>query len=176
MTGIKNSQEKLNGTLLLIARLLNSNNITNWFAGYGTLLGIIREGSCINNDDDIDIICNRNDYDAIKSILGKRGFYFDYGHGIGQSRSILKTQSTKYHASVDFYMAAIDNEGNFHDTWEMVTWSGCYISNSGLIQRKFFDATVYLPNNYENKLVRRYGNDWRIPKNTKGPTPRKRIL
>ena len=69
MIGIKNPQEKLNGTLLIIARLLNSNNITNWFAGYGTLLGIIREGSCINNDDDVDIICNRDDYDAIKNIL-----------------------------------------------------------------------------------------------------------
>ena len=53
--GNNNSQEKLNNTLIKITNLLNENNIHDWFIGYGTLLGIVREDSCIENDDDIDI-------------------------------------------------------------------------------------------------------------------------
>jgi phosphorylcholine metabolism protein LicD len=40
----------------MIVNLLISMKIENWFIGYGTLLGIIRDESCIEGDDDIDII------------------------------------------------------------------------------------------------------------------------
>ena len=50
MTGNQNDRKKLNNTLLYITKLLNEANIKNWFIGYGTLLGIIREKSCIHND------------------------------------------------------------------------------------------------------------------------------
>ena len=53
MVGKKNDKILLNKTLLFIIKLLNDNNIKNWFIGYGTLLGIIRENSCIDGDDDV---------------------------------------------------------------------------------------------------------------------------
>ena len=35
---------------------------------------------------------------------------------------------------------------------------------------------LYLPFNYEKKLINRYGKNWRIPQNSKGPMPHKTIL
>ena len=67
MAGKKQTSKKLNKTLLII--LLNDNNIKNWFVCYETLLGLVSENSCINNDDDIDIIIEKSNYDIIKKIL-----------------------------------------------------------------------------------------------------------
>ena len=55
MAGKKETSVKLNKTLLFLITLLNDNNIKNWFVCYGTLLGLVRENSCIDNDDDIDM-------------------------------------------------------------------------------------------------------------------------
>jgi phosphorylcholine metabolism protein LicD len=54
MVGIENSKEILNKTLLFYAELFKEHNITDWFIGYGTLLGIIRGNSCIEGDDDVE--------------------------------------------------------------------------------------------------------------------------
>ena len=48
--------------ILFIVTLLNDNNIDKWFVCYGTLLGLVRENSCIDNDDDIDIIIEKGHY------------------------------------------------------------------------------------------------------------------
>ena len=56
MAGGPKSEKLLNNTLLFIIKLLNKNNIKNWFVAYGTLLGIVRNNSCIDGDNDIDII------------------------------------------------------------------------------------------------------------------------
>ena len=69
MAGKKETSVKLNKTLLFLITLLNDNNIKNWFVCYGTLLGLVRENSCIDNDDDIDIIIESSNYDIIKKIL-----------------------------------------------------------------------------------------------------------
>ena len=66
MAGKKETSEKLNKTLLFLISLLNNNNIKEWFVCYGTLLGLVRENSCIDNDDDIDIIIEKSNYDIIK--------------------------------------------------------------------------------------------------------------
>ena len=55
MAGKKLPANVLNNTLLAIIKLLNDNNINRWFVCYGTLLGLVRENSCIDNDDNITI-------------------------------------------------------------------------------------------------------------------------
>jgi hypothetical protein len=171
-----NTKIKLNNTLLFIITILINNNIHDWFLGYGTLLGIIRENSCIENDDDIDIITNNKNYNKIKELLEKNGFVLEYEYGIKDSKNILKTQSSIEYSSVDFYMATVDDLGNFKDTWECVTWSNCYIKSNDLIKYIWNNHLVYLPNNFETKLINRYGPDWKIPANTKGPKPRRTII
>jgi phosphorylcholine metabolism protein LicD len=172
MGGIKNSRSKLNHTLSVIINLLNNHNIKNWFISYGTLLGIVRENSCIDNDDDIDITSNINDYDKIKQLLQDNGFTFIY---LGETRTIIKTVETPELSSIDFYMAQIDNAGNYDDKWTVVNWTNCYL-NDKLIEYNWNGQILYLPNNYETKLVNRYGEDWKIPQQSKGPTPAKYII
>ena len=184
MAGSKNSKKKLNTTLLFLLNILNSNNIKNWFIGYGTLLGIVREDSCIDGDDDIDIICDIKCYDKIKALMMNNGLKLFYGYGIGNSKRILKTVPTDSFCSIDFYMAEIDGEGNFNDKWENVIWCKCFIDNKqcfidnsqNLIEYKWRDTVLYMPNNFEKKLIGRYGKDWKIPRQTKGPKPRKRKI
>ena len=169
--GNKNSSEKLNKSLVFISNLLNDNNIKNWFIGYGTLLGIIRDDSCIDGDDDIDIICDLKDYNKIKLLLEN-----NLPSELKMvKKNFIKTQETNDLSSVDFYMANVDTLGNFNDTWEKVIWSDCY-KNNKLIKKQWNSITLNIPNNYETKLINRYGENWRIKQNNKGPKPRKKIL
>lgn len=176
MAGIKNTQNKLNNTLIFIIKLLNDNNIKNWFIGYGTLLGIVRDHSCIDRDDDIDIIIDKSNYNVIKQLLNKNDIIIEYGYGIRNSTNILKTKENNHYCSVDFYMATIDERGNFNDKWENVIWSECYNENNELIKYMWNENILYLPFNYEKKIINRYGENWRIPQNNKGPHPRKKVL
>jgi hypothetical protein len=172
MAGKTNPEEMLNDTLLFIIKLLNAHDIKNWFIGYGTLLGIVRRNSCINGDDDVDIVIDRVNYDKVKQLLVENGIKLEYGYGIGNSRNILKTIPTEKYCSVDFYMASVDTNGNYNDTWEGVVWSEC----NDLIRREWNGEILYLPKNHETKLLNRYGKDWRIPQMSKGPMPRKKII
>ena len=176
MAGPKNNQITLNKTLMFIIKLLNDNNIMNWFIGYGTLLGIIRENSCIDGDDDIDIIIDKSNYDVVKQLLIKNGIELSDNFRINNSTDILKTKENNNYCTVDFYMASIDGKGNFKDKWEKVTWSECYNEKNELIQHMWNENILYLPFNYEKKLINRYGENWRIPQNSKGPLPKKTIL
>lgn len=170
MSGSKSSKEKLNFSLLKIANILNNNNFDKWFLVYGTLLGIVRNKSCIDGDDDIDIMCDINDYQKLKDILDKEGFEFDYGYGINESKFIIKTKESRDLVSIDFYMAIADKKGNFNDLWEKVIWSNCYVKDTEkFLKINWQNTTLNLPNDYLKKIKKRYGFFWRIPqkKNTK---------
>ena len=169
MSGNKLSKEKLNVSLVKIATILNKHKFNKWFIAYGTLLGIVRNKSCIDGDDDIDRICDMNDYEKLKDILKKEGYEFEFGYEINDSKLILKTKESRDLASIDFYMSEVDMKGNFNDLWEKVVWSNCYLKNSEeFIKINWKNTTLNLPNNYFNKLKKRYGFFWRIPQNNKG--------
>ena len=153
----------------------NKSSIDDWFIGYGTLLGIIRENSCIDGDDDIDILINKSYYDEIKSLLIAHGFEIEYGYGINDSKNILKTKEREEYSSIDFYITEVDNNGNFYDKWNDVIWSNCY-NNKKLIKFNWNNIELQIPNNYKSKLINRYGDKWYIKMNTKGPTPHKKII
>jgi len=165
MAGNRNSKEKLNNTLFFIAQLLNNNKIIKWFIGYGTLLGIIRENSCINNDDDIDIICNSNDLKNIIKILKDNNIIFET-YKNKEKKTLIKTKETDVLVSIDLYMANIDKKGNYYEPRERIIWSNCYL-NGELIKLEWNETILYLPNNAEQKLVGRYGKNWKIPKQIK---------
>ena len=172
MAGAKHSSKFLNHTLFFIISLLHENNMSNWFIAYGTLLGIIRNNSCIEGDDEVDIVIDISHYDILKDILIKSGIEIEYGYGIYNSRQILKTKANKNYCSIDFYMASIDTNFNYHDKWENVIWSNCH----ELIEYNWKNITLYVPNNYETKLIKRYGENWRIPDDSKGVIPKKKVL
>ena len=70
---------------------------------------------------------------------------------------IIKTEETDDYASIDFYMARIDKEGNFYDVWENVVWTNCYDTNGPFAGKLFenhgkIQYYIYLPilnKNYE---------------------------
>ena len=75
--GEKQSKDSLNKTLIQITKDLNEYNLNNWFIGYGTLLGIVRENSCIDNDDDIDIIIDKNDLNKLHQLIKDKKYNYD---------------------------------------------------------------------------------------------------
>ena len=134
--------------------------------------------SCIEGDDDIDIIIDRSYHDIVKKLLieNVNNIIFEHVYNKPNDKNILKTKSTDNYCSVDFYMAEVDTKGNFNDTWENVIWSECYNEKNELIQQMWKGHILYLPASYETKLLRRYGEKWRIPQNNKGPQPKKKQL
>ena len=166
MAGTKETSEKLNRTLLFFITLLNNNNIKNWFVCYGTLLGLVRENSCIDNDDDIDVIIEKSNYDIIKKLLIENNFEFEYLFG---SKHIIKTKSTSYYSSIDIYMGCYDDNKNVKDLWNKLTIKDCFLDIETFIEKKWNGQNIYYPNNYERILNNRYGNDWKIKKDKKIP-------
>ena len=169
MAGEKESKDKLNLSLIKISKILNKNKFDQWFIGYGTLLGIVRNNSCIDGDDDIDIICNIDDYQKVRDILLKENYELEFGHGIEDTKRIIKTKPSLESVSIDFYMTEVDDNGNFNDLWEGVIWSSCYLKNSNeFIKLNWNNTTLNLPANFYKKLEKRYGIFWRIPQKNKG--------
>lgn len=164
MAGLSDNKEKLNTTLEQVANILNSNGIKNWFVMYGTLLGIHRDGSCIEGDDDIDIIINF-DYDVLKTILEKEGFDFTQKYGIGTSKDILKTEQTKELSSVDFYISKFLDNNTISVPHQRHILKNCFTESNTFVEHKFHSSIVYLPNDYENKIIQMYGTNWKIPSN-----------
>jgi phosphorylcholine metabolism protein LicD len=170
MSGNKETSEKLNRTLLFLITLLNKNNVKDWFICYGTLLGLVRENSCINNDDDIDLIVEKSNYDIIKKILIDNNFELEYGYGINNSKFILKTKNNSEYASIDIYMSHyVDN--NVIDLWNKLIIKDCFFDteNKSFVKKNWKGQDIYFPNNPQKILINRYGNDWHIKKDKKIP-------
>lgn len=165
--GKKYTAEQLNDTLITIAECLNKSGLTDWFVGYGTLLGLARNSSCIDGDDDVDIVINKKDKARLVTALkgAKLPIKTRKAH-------YMKVCPRKGYPPVDFYLAVVDASGNYHDGHENVTWTNA----------KPFETLMWhgiplnIPARWENKLVNRYGVQWRTPRQSKGVYPKKTKL
>lgn len=176
MAGSPQNREKLNKTLKYITEILNRYEIENWCISYGTLLGIIRDGSCIDGDDDIDILIPKNQVEKLHDAMEKEGIGTSFNSKIRRGKNRDKTIHTrpgeskvKSHAKIDFYFCEVDESGNYDDLWEKVVWSNCLDEETGKIPYVIWEGLkVNVPCNYEEKLLRRYGPTWRkrIPRGT----------
>lgn len=164
MAGKKTDKEKLNRTLEKVCGILNENNIQDWFIMFGTLLGIVRENSCIQGDDDLDIMIN-HDYQDLRSIFDREGFKFTSKFGIKNPDTILKTEPCDKYGSIDFYMCNVNECGDFHTPWHGVISTDSYVNidTKTFIYKEWLSTVLQLPNNYENKLINMYGPSWKVP-------------
>jgi len=162
MAGTSQPKSKLNKTLCYIVKLLYQYSIVNWFIAYGTLLGIVRNNSCIHGDDDIDIVCDKNDIDKIKKLASDHGFFLTNGNDINNSKPncFLRISKPEY-APIDFYCATIHKD-DYNDTWENVVWKNASLHGK-FVKKKWRDVYLQLPQQYISKLKNRYGKTWRIP-------------
>ena len=166
MVGQKTSADKLNKTLLFLITLFNNNNVKGWFVCYGTLLGLVRENSCIDKDDDIDIIIDKGKYEVIKKILTENNIMnFKL---ILNKKTIIKTKATADYASIDIYMGDFKNE-KVYDIWNKLTINNCYLDaqTKTFVEKSWNGQKLYYPNNYEKILFNRYGKTWRIKQDRK---------
>lgn len=163
MSGVNTKKEKLNYTLEKVCGILNENNINNWFIFFGTLLGITRENSCIEGDDDLDIMIN-HDYQELRSTFEKEGFTFTSKFGIKDRQTILKSESCDEYGSIDFYMCNVNKSGDFHTPWHGVISTDSYVNieTKTFIYKEWLSTVLQLPKNYEKKLINMYG-DWKTP-------------
>ena len=130
------------------------------------MLGIARENSCIKGDNDLDIMIN-HDYHLVKAAFEKQGFkfapYMKKNKPFGEL--LLKSQPTKEFASFDFYFCEV-NGADYYTPWHRAKATNCLPFN-----KKSWKSTVLnLPNDYMNKIVLMYGEDWKIPRSGHCPT------
>ena len=160
--GKKESSDKLNATLIKITKILNENSFNGWIICYGTLLGIVRENSCIDGDDDIDIIIHKSNYDRLRKVLIDNNFELGCIKRKGSERNILRPRMQNY-SSIDIYMADFKN-GNVFDLWNLLNIKDCFLDDflETFVEFNWRGTTLYLPNNYKRILENRYGKSWHI--------------
>lgn len=162
MAGENFSSKILNNTLLKIAKILLKNEIYDWFIAYGTLLGIVRNNSCIDNDDDIDIIIDIKHQDQLLKILEKNKYkiimsnFSDYPKS--NTKIFIKVQKNN-EPSIDFYFA-LEDKYVYHDVWENKFWIDC----APFVLKPWKGTNLILPKNAELKLKCIYGDDWETPR------------
>lgn len=150
----KHSSKVLNDTLYKMSNILNNENVGGWFIGYGTLLGIIRNNSCIEKDDDIDILITIKNKYLIDMIIEKYNFKMHL-----KRKNFYSIYMNSNSPLIDFYFCEVDNVGNYADNWENVVWT-----NVNPIKKINWNNTILnIPNDYEKKLINRYGENWRTP-------------
>ena len=153
MAGSPQTADKLNHTLHYLLDFFDEHNIDDWFISYGTLLGITREGSCIDGDDDIDI-CINNYWPDVKKLLQLDNIWHYHPN-------FINTHGTEELAQMDFYLCDVNDNGDFKDTWERVTWSQCYEDDGCLAIGLFQGRELNIPANHIKKLETRYGPTWK---------------
>ena len=124
---------------------------------FGTLLGIVRDNSCIEGDDDIDIMINY-DYYSLRKLFEKRGFTFTNKYGIPTPSTILKSEPTEKFGSFDFYLCSVDGE-DYYNPWHRVVSSNSF----PLIKKEWRSTVLNFPNAYLDKIIAMYGDDWKTP-------------
>jgi len=165
--GLSHPQNTLNNTLIKILNDLNEYQFEDWFIGYGTLLGIIRDNNCIDDDDDIDIIISKDESYKLHNLIKDKGYKYD----ITRNKTMKFENFTRIIinddlAPVDFYIATKEIN-NLNDTWESLIWTNVF----PLTKIKWKNNSILnIPNDYEIKLERIYGKTWKKPKKWKGPT------
>lgn len=164
MAGQAVNKEKLNCTLEKVCNILRENNINDWFIFYGTLLGIVRGDSCIQGDDDLDIMIN-HDYQELRTVFAREGFKFSSNYGIKNPDTILKSTPCDQYASFDFYMCNVNQSGDFYTPWERTWLRNAYEDKNkkSFFIKKWRSTLLQLPRNPEDRLCLMYG-DWQIPR------------
>jgi len=167
MAGSRSSAQDLNYILQKLVTYFHEYQIRNWFISYGTLLGIIRNDSCINHDDDVDIIIDQSEKQRLERLIKEKGMRYWL-----KKPDIFKIFVEPRKPTVDLYFSTMDNENDYNDTWNKVIWSNCV----PISQREWNGTLLQIPHDAETKLVNRYGDDWKIPMKTKGVSPPKKVV
>lgn len=158
------SQQEGAAILKITRKLLTEKNIT-FYLSFGTLLGAVRDKAIIKGDQDVDVFITDEE-----SLIENLPYFYENGLKIirihdGDLYSFRVNES----CYIDIYILREPTQ------WP---WKKNYVSLNGWIMPKryfekfdtifFLDDFYNCPANPESLLSWWYGNDWRIPKSSKG--------
>lgn len=164
----------LNFALESIKKLVQffERNSIRYFADFGTLLGIVREGNLILWDDDIDLSITSDHLEKLKFNL--ENFLIELSSEVRWYYKYIYNENKK----VSSIVLAFEDENNlgikpftidlwviyFKDGYASQTMNKCdeaHFKGNDLF--KFKDYYIRVPNNYTTYLEHTYG-DWKTPK------------
>ena len=170
---LKPIPQELNSiNLIEITKALNE---VEHFIFFGTLLGIVRDGDIIPNDDDIDIYVDIKYRNKLIKELINAGFFVDEDTYPNLSEYFLQLQIPREDliTYVDFYFFDSSEDKYISEKWN---FSGMIDSSYNEIHipkelifplKKFFyqDIQLSIPSKPNEVCAFLYGNEWRIPLN-----------
>jgi len=171
------SNASLEIALTIISTELRYNNI-EFFPFFGTLLGLIREGKPIGNDDDVDFYVNISDYENIKSVLQSLNFEIDFTTFPNHTKYFIQATGFLMEklVRIDFYFFDKDFDPHFLiEKWNF----GGQPENPKFILKlpkplifplreiSFCEVTIPIPNYPEIICEFLYGINWKIPQQKK---------
>ncbi len=158
--GIKTSRNLREKFFKKAIEIFNKHDI-QYYVGYGTLLGIIRENRLLKSDDDIDIMVHSNDYDKAYKLLKSYGIPMIYGknfsHGLViHGRVEIYKYIIKDNMVIDLWApnAKYEHSQHFNDIYP-------------LSKKEVLGIQVNIPRSPEKVLERIY-SDWKTPTYEKG--------
>ena len=180
----KRNQSFLENALSLIKdfdKCMNQNGIAYTLA-FGTMLGAVREHGFIKHDCDLDVFIWIDDFsEHIHDILQNAGFILEHTFLVEDGTLGREETFSKYEVSIDiFYIYPAINKYNytcdFRPCPDMVTCENSMKKTGRVLARRleipisrerilmpFEDTKLYVPQNYNEFLQFRYGNDYMIP-------------
>jgi len=164
---------ELNHSLRIAHKMLDGK--CEWFPFFGTLLGIVRDGSLIDGDDDVDIYVHHKNYDLVKSILHDNGFEIDYNQSPNDTPYFIQIESTHdgVNIRIDFYFYTDSEDGNFIHEAFSYNYSNISFQRITripkplifpLIELEYIGIIIAVPKYSEIVCDFLYGSDWREPK------------
>lgn len=171
-------KSELNDYSLEIALTIFSSELMRenieFFPFFGTLLGLIREGGPISNDDDVDFYVNISHYESVKSILRSLNFQIDYTTFPNHTKIFIQATGVilEQFIRVDFYFFDKDIDPDF--LIERWNFRGQIANPQTVLKvpkplvfplRKmtFRDICIPVPNYSEIICEYLYGENWRQP-------------
>jgi len=161
-------------SLLRVTKVFSENNI-KYFADFGTLLGIVREGDLIPWDDDIDLSILMNDYDEVVSLFRSNIKDFEIDKDIECKVHVTHDRIRKEPINIGLSFVTNGNKviRKFQINIGVVTIKDEFAVQSMNCSPKyhfeqqqqidFWGEKISVPFEYESYLEFTYG-DWKTPK------------